>query len=63
MLSILVDALPDHAKNIVERQFELYDIMQREVDGRALNFLFAKRLLAIPSLFHCCLDPNWKTTP
>lgn len=48
VLSMLVDSLPDHAKNIVERQFELYDIMQREVDGRALIFFVCKKVIGNP---------------
>jgi hypothetical protein len=34
----LVDALPPQLKCVVEHQFELYNLVQREVDQRGLNF-------------------------
>ena len=34
----LIRSLPDWLKNIVEAQIEAYNVVQREVDGRALNF-------------------------
>lgn len=37
-LCALVSALPEELKQIVEAQFERYVLVQREVDGRALNF-------------------------
>lgn len=38
LLCALVGELPAHLRGIVERQFELYNLVQRENDGRALNF-------------------------
>lgn len=37
----LVDQLPPELQSIAAQQFEAYDMVQREVDGRALNFYFA----------------------
>lgn len=34
----LVSALPDWLRSTVESQFEAYNLVQREVDGRQLNF-------------------------
>jgi hypothetical protein len=38
LLCILVGELPSHLRETVERQFESYNLAQREIDGRALNF-------------------------
>ena len=38
LLESLVTALPPALRTIVEAQFEAYNLAQREVDGRALNF-------------------------
>ena len=38
LLCLLVGALPPHLRGIVERQFESYNLVQREIDRRALNF-------------------------
>ena len=38
MLQQLVASLPPPLRSAVERQFEAYNLVQREVDGRALNF-------------------------
>jgi hypothetical protein len=38
VLERLVAALPDFLRETVEAQFESYVLVQREVDGRALNF-------------------------
>lgn len=38
MLSLLVAELPLHLRGIVEHQFESYNLVQREVDKRTLNF-------------------------
>lgn len=38
VLERLVSELPQHLRSIVERQFEEYELVQREIDGRALNF-------------------------
>jgi hypothetical protein len=37
-LHLLIDALPEVMKSIVKTQFEAFNLVQREVDGRALNF-------------------------
>jgi hypothetical protein len=37
-LLLLIDALPEVMKGIVQTQFEAFNLVQREVDGRALNF-------------------------
>jgi len=38
LLSLLVMELPPHLREKVEAQFELYNLVQREVDRRTLNF-------------------------
>jgi hypothetical protein len=38
LLHQLIASLPLPLRSVVERQFEAYNLMQREVDGRALNF-------------------------
>ncbi len=38
LLATLVAELPAHLRNVVEAQFDEYNLVQREVDGRALNF-------------------------
>ena len=38
LLQQLVVSLPPTLRSVVERQFEAYNLVQREVDGRALNF-------------------------
>lgn len=38
LLQRMVDELPDKLKTVVEAQFEAYNLVQREADGRALNF-------------------------
>ncbi|MGA0569134.1 hypothetical protein ACO2Q9_00290 [Variovorax sp. VNK109] len=38
MLGSLLDVLPDEQRAIARAQFSAYDLVQREVDGRALNF-------------------------
>lgn len=43
LLERLVESLPDTLRVTVESQFEAYNLVQREVDGRALNF-YRKRL-------------------
>src|SRR4051812_44916289 len=43
LLQQLVAALPSTLHWAVERQFEAYNLVQREVDGRALNF-YRKRI-------------------
>ncbi len=37
-LLLLIDALPEVMKDVVRTQFEAFNLVQREVDGRALNF-------------------------
>lgn len=41
-LVLLVDALPPKIRRIVEAQFDAYNLVQRESDGRALNFYCIK---------------------
>ena len=38
ILNGLIEDLPEHLKPTVISQFEAYNLVQREVDGRALNF-------------------------
>jgi hypothetical protein len=38
LLSALVERLDPKIRDIIESQFEQYNLVQREVDGRALNF-------------------------
>jgi hypothetical protein len=60
VLCLLVGALPAHLRGVVERQFESYNLVQREVDGRALNFyrvrLGKSGVLPVESLLKSKLD-------
>ena len=38
LLQQLVTSLPPSLRSVVERQFAAYNLVQREIDGRALNF-------------------------
>ena len=38
LLSMLVAELPPHLRSVAESQFAEYNLVQREADGRALNF-------------------------
>ena len=38
LLQRMVDELPGKLRAVVEAQFETYNLVQREADGRALNF-------------------------
>ena len=38
LLEHLISSLPAPLRTIVEHQFEAYNLAQREIDGRALNF-------------------------
>jgi hypothetical protein len=38
LLDAMVTALPPAMRAVVEAQFDAYNLVQREVDGRALNF-------------------------
>jgi len=38
LLCLLVEQLPPHLRVTMERQFESYNLAQREIDERALNF-------------------------
>src|SRR5512139_853886 len=38
LLCLLVEELPPHLRDTVERQFASYNLAQREIDRRALNF-------------------------
>ena len=38
LLESLIQGLPDGIRATVEAQFESYNLVQREIDGRALNF-------------------------
>jgi hypothetical protein len=48
IVSSLVAELPDHLRSTVESQFNEYNIVQREADGRALNFYKMSFLSATP---------------
>jgi hypothetical protein len=37
-LLLLIDALPEAMKDIAQTQFQAFNLVQREIDGRALNF-------------------------
>jgi len=43
VLTLLVSELPPHLREKVERQFESYDLVQREIDKRTLNFYPRRR--------------------
>jgi hypothetical protein len=38
LLQRMVDELPGKLRAVVEAQFETYNLVQREADGRAVNF-------------------------
>lgn len=38
VLQVLVSALPDGIRRTVEMQFDVYNLVQREIDGREINF-------------------------
>ncbi len=38
LLEQLVDSLPPELRSVIEAQFDAYNLVQRESDGRALNF-------------------------
>ena len=38
IISVMVAELPEHVQRVVVRQFNEYTVVQREADGRALNF-------------------------
>ncbi|WP_147330508.1 MULTISPECIES: hypothetical protein [unclassified Duganella] len=44
----MIDALPNELRETVQAQFEMYDLVQREIDGRALNFY---RTSSTPPIF------------
>jgi hypothetical protein len=50
VLETLVQALPPHLGPIVDAQFDAYDLVQREVDGRALNFYRTGRSSPAPPM-------------
>jgi hypothetical protein len=56
ILSSMVAELPDHLRSSVENQFAEYNLVQREVDGRALNFykmsLFSAKPLQVRAALH-----------
>jgi len=60
VLSLLVAELPPHLRGKVERQFESYNLVQREVDQRTLNFYRSKPwgsgLLPVSPLLHSKLE-------
>ena len=43
LLDQLVSSLPEALRTVVESQFEAYNLVQREADGRALNFYRTKK--------------------
>lgn len=38
LLNQLIESLPSSLHSVVEKQFDAYNLVQREIDGRALNF-------------------------
>src|SRR5688572_18379641 len=49
VLSLLVSELPPHLREKVERQFDSYDLVQREIDKRTLNFYPRRSGVALPA--------------
>lgn len=58
IVSAMVAELPDHLRNTVESQFNEYNIVQRETDGRALNFYKMGFLSAKPRQTRAVLHGN-----
>jgi hypothetical protein len=56
LVSSMVAELPDHLRNSVESQFNEYNLVQREVDGRALNFYKMSLFSAKPLQVRAALD-------
>lgn len=54
----LIASLPDELRAIAEAQFASYNLVQREVDGRALNFYRIVR--GRPSHDGMPLQPRWQ---
>lgn len=50
VLCLLVQALPDGFRHVVELQFDQYDLVQREIDGRTLNFYCKSAAAKLPLL-------------
>lgn len=50
ILCLLVQVLPEQLRNAVELQFDQYDLVQREIDGRALNFYCKNSSKQLPLL-------------
>lgn len=48
LLAALIAELPAHLRPVAEAQFAEYNLVQREVDGRALNFYKVSLLSAVP---------------
>ena len=49
VLSLMIAELPPHLREKVERQFESYDLVQREVDKRTLNFYSRRPGSSLPA--------------
>ena len=58
IISSMVAELPDHLRSTVESQFSEYNLAQREVDGRALNFYKMSLLSTKPTPPQAMLHSN-----
>ena len=60
LLSVVLAELPPHLRDKVERQFASYNLVQREIDRRALNFYRVRvgesGALPVTPLLNCKLD-------
>jgi hypothetical protein len=63
IVSSLVAELPEHLRSTVESQFNEYNIVQREADGRALNFYKMSVLSATPLHTRAVLHGNTDSAP
>jgi hypothetical protein len=63
IVSAMVAELPDHLRNTVECQFNEYNIVQRETDGRALNFYKMGLVSAKPLKTQAMLQGNSDNAP
>ncbi len=63
VISAMVAELPDHLRDTVESQFNEYNLVQRETDGRALNFYKISLVNAQPLQTQAVLHGNNHDAP
>ena len=63
IVSSMVAELPDHLRDTVDSQFDEYNLAQREVDGRTLNFYKMSLFSAKPHQPRAVLHGNKREAP